>query len=271
MRELNLQDLQKIELDILQDVHSFCEQHNIVYSIAYGSLIGAIRHKGFIPWDDDIDIIMPRPDFERFLNEYKSDKFELVSPHSNDSYIAYGRVCDNKRTISQSGIPWCSKDVGVWIDLFPVDGVSDNRDEFSMNMKKLHRVWRHQIRMRRSKAKISTATSFWDGIKLIFKTILFGNANIHAYNDKHFKKNLDIPFGSTSHWSQAVCLDEEDREFNSIEDFQSTILVQFENHKFRVMNGYDRVLRNSYGDYMQLPPEEDRCPKQDYVHFYWKE
>lgn len=153
MRELNLQDLQKIELDILQDVHSFCEQHNIVYSIAYGSLIGAIRHKGFIPWDDDIDIIMPRPDFERFLNEYKSDKFELVSPHSNDSYIAYGRVCDNKRTISQSGIPWCSKDVGVWIDLFPVDGVSDNRDEFSMNMKKLHRVWRHQIRMRRSKAK----------------------------------------------------------------------------------------------------------------------
>ena len=70
MQELTLKELQQASLDILKDVHSFCEANQIQYSIAYGTLIGALRHKGFIPWDDDVDIVMPRPDFERFCKIY---------------------------------------------------------------------------------------------------------------------------------------------------------------------------------------------------------
>ena len=66
MKEMTLKDVQGVSLDILKDVHSFCESHHIRYSLAYGTLIGAIRHKGFIPWDDDVDIVIPRPDFTRF-------------------------------------------------------------------------------------------------------------------------------------------------------------------------------------------------------------
>ncbi len=78
MKELTLSDVKAVSLDILKDVHEFCIAHDIKYSLAYGTLIGAIRHKGFIPWDDDIDIVMPRPDFERFFKEYKSEKGIIV-------------------------------------------------------------------------------------------------------------------------------------------------------------------------------------------------
>ena len=78
MQELTLKELQQVSLDIIKDVHSFCVNNNITYSIAYGTLIGALRHKGFIPWDDDVDIVMPRPDFERFCREYRSDKLRLI-------------------------------------------------------------------------------------------------------------------------------------------------------------------------------------------------
>ena len=78
MRELTLPELQSICLEILIDIDDFCTKNNIRYSLAHGTLIGAIRHKGFIPWDDDLDINMPRPDYEKFKNTYKSDKFEFI-------------------------------------------------------------------------------------------------------------------------------------------------------------------------------------------------
>ena len=74
MRKMTLQEIQTVNLELMKDIHAFCVKNNIHYSLAYGSLIGAVRHKGFIPWDDDIDIMMPRPDFERFSHEYKSEK-----------------------------------------------------------------------------------------------------------------------------------------------------------------------------------------------------
>ena len=77
---LTLEDLKRVGLEILTDVHEFCERNDIWYSLGYGSLLGAVRHNGFIPWDDDIDIMMPRPDFERFVSTYHSDRFEVISP-----------------------------------------------------------------------------------------------------------------------------------------------------------------------------------------------
>ena len=90
MKEMTLREVQLFELDILKDVHEFCMANHINYSLAYGTLIGAIRHKGFIPWDDDRDIVMPRPDHDRFCRTYKSEAgYEIFSPIQGNSYLGY--------------------------------------------------------------------------------------------------------------------------------------------------------------------------------------
>ena len=90
-------------MKILKDVHAFCKANGIRYSMAYGTLLGAVRHKGFIPWDDDIDIVMPRADYDRFCREYKSDRYELFcSARQPDAYVAYARVADMRETESRT-------------------------------------------------------------------------------------------------------------------------------------------------------------------------
>ena len=98
MKEMTTTDIQQVSLDILKDVHSFCQKEGIKYSLAYGTLIGAIRHKGFIPWDDDVDIMMTRPEYERFIRAYKSSNGYELLPEGKDSMIAMARVYDRQKT-----------------------------------------------------------------------------------------------------------------------------------------------------------------------------
>ena len=107
-RQLELADIQKLSLGILKDVHDFCMSHGITYSLAYGTMLGAVRHKGFIPWDDDIDIVMPRPDYERFKKSFKSQCGNALVTEQ-ESYIAFSRVCDTRHTVASKSLwPWMS-------------------------------------------------------------------------------------------------------------------------------------------------------------------
>lgn len=129
MKEMSLREIQLFSLEILKDVHDFCISNDINYSLAYGTLLGAIRHKGFIPWDDDIDIVMPCPDYERFCKIYRSKKWRLFSPVNNDCYLNYSRVCDLDKTWVLS-LPWCKESpTGLWIDIFPIDGIEVNQNQ----------------------------------------------------------------------------------------------------------------------------------------------
>ena len=96
MKEMTLQDMHSFCLDIAKEVHRFCIENGIKYSLGYGSLLGAVRHKGYIPWDDDIDFLIPRPDYDIFCQTFKSAKYKLATP--DNAYIAYARVYDNERT-----------------------------------------------------------------------------------------------------------------------------------------------------------------------------
>lgn len=94
MREINVEELKKIQLEILDDIHRFCIQERLTYSLAYGTLLGAIRHHGYIPWDDDIDIMMPRRDYERFINLYKSNTNEILDLRRSDTTIEmFLKIC----------------------------------------------------------------------------------------------------------------------------------------------------------------------------------
>ena len=274
MKELTLKDIQKQSLEILQTIHDFCQKNGIKYSLAYGTLIGAIRHKGFIPWDDDIDIIMPRPDYERFLSSFKAPGLDVVCEKDKDYYLNYCRVVDTVKTGSTTILP-VGKDYkgGVWVDVFPADGVSDDKDEFEKNVGQVKRNWMMQLRYRYSLASfrdILRTCGFKDFLILLAIKLSGQGRKKLAFNNKIVRENaVRIPYGSTKHWSQLCVLDDGVRNYQLCEDFAETIDTDFEGRKFKIMNGYDRVLRSIYGDYMRLPPENQRQPKHGHATLFW--
>ncbi len=275
MNNLNHKEIQQMSLDVLQDVHDFCVKNDIKYSLAYGTLIGAIRHKGFIPWDDDIDIIMPRPDYERFFATFNCKGRGKIYEKDEDCYINYGRVFDTEKTICESIIPLSGNyKGGVWIDIFPIDGVSDDRESFSKEIRTMNRTWMMQLRYRYSRASMAdifrTASLKDTCILMAIKCSFQGKRLLEDTNNILRQYALKYPYGSTGHWSQLVCLDDKDRNYQLIEDFSETVDVPFEGRSFKMMIGYDRVLRNIYGDYMQLPPRDQQVPKHGHVTFFWK-
>ncbi|MBQ7239602.1 MAG: LicD family protein, partial [Bacteroidales bacterium] len=132
MQELTLKELQGVSLDLLVSLHDFCVKNKVNYSIAYGTLIGALRHKGFIPWDDDIDVMMPRPDYERFCKSYKSDRYRLIYYGNDKTALAgFARLVDCQKTNYKTERPWTMQKSGVWIDIFPIDGVEKDEKEYA--------------------------------------------------------------------------------------------------------------------------------------------
>lgn len=275
IRTLTLHDIQFQSLEILKKVHDFCLTNGIRYSLAYGTLIGAIRHKGFIPWDDDIDIIMPRPDYDRFCSTFQVEGLSLLSEKNSDYYLNYCRVFDTVHTGSTTLLP-IAKDYtgGVWIDVFPADGVSDDKEEFVHNVNVIKKNWMLQLRYRYSLATlrdIARTCSFKDFLILLaIKLSGQGRKQLDRNNDIIRRNAVRLTFGSTSHWSQLAVLDDGARNYQLLEDFEETIDAPFEGHTFKIMKGYDRVLRNIYGDYFQLPPENQRQPKHSHIKLYWK-
>ena len=274
MRELTLKEIQQQSLEILQAVHEFCMANGITYSLAYGTLIGAIRHKGFIPWDNDIDIIMPRPDYERFCISFHREGLGIVSEKDNASYINFCRVYDTEKTVAQVRFP-SSADYngGVWIDVFPMDGASDSFDGYKRKITHLQRLFNLHLYLRKSlngREAIRKAFGFKEAcILACCHYLLPSRFCLKRINRKLRERAIEIPFGGTAHWSQFCVLDDGFRNYQLCNDVEKVIDTEFETHVFKIYDGYDRILRNIYGDYMQLPPEESRIPKGN-DRFFWK-
>ena len=270
MKELTNTELQRVSLDILKEVHAYCETHHIRYSIAYGTLIGALRHKGFIPWDDDVDIVMPRPDFERFCQEFNSEHVRLIY-YGNDktALAAFARVVECEKTDYQTERPWTSQQSGVWIDIFPLDGVI-NQEEYSRRYEKMRLLSWFVYKFRRQNHHIVPSDSFWSKTKTVIAKIIGFNGWLPSVMLKRIIRIMTrYEYDTCTHYSQMSCLDDGPIVFDK-DGFKDTVSVDFEDTKLYAMTGYDKVLRQVYGDYMQLPPEDKRAPKQYWIHFIWK-
>ncbi len=260
MREIStLDELKQIELEIMKKVHAFCEEHDIHYYLAYGTLIGAIRHHGFIPWDDDIDIWMKREDYDKFCSLFPafapSLGLELIN-HTTPHYYAraFSKVINTATVMKEHGFK--GDPFGVFIDIWPLDAAPRGIGaKWTLLRSKLYAsLLIHQV----STEPVNSPK------RLVAKLLapLFGSA-------KHKVKRLDklARKHKITEGDLLMCYSTFAKQFSQ-ESFSSAVLADFEDAQFYIPAGYDAVLRTIYGDYMQLPPEDARVPHH-ISDIYW--
>lgn len=256
-KELTLEERKSVQLEMLKEIDVFCNANNIRYSLAFGTLLGAIRHKGFIPWDDDVDIMMPLPDMLLFKEKFTSETLKYcdvdTEPHFSS---AFSRIA-HKGTYNKSGM--FGKSYGICIDLYPLISLPSNdkeRMKFFATAEKYKRIRTFFIKLRRNCVKF-----------LPVKTVFGHDAAIKKY--RNFMFNVP-PYGSTGvYYAIAAPLKLRNKTTYDIDLFKECVRVEFEGCKFWATSQYHLFLNKMYGDYMQLPPEKDRHPYHG-GHYYWR-
>lgn len=252
--KLTIKEMQAIETEMLKEVIEICEKNNINYFLAYGSALGAIRHKGPIPWDADLDITIPLPQLDAFLNAMRknlSEKFYIDFYDSNKNYnVTFPRV----------GLKDYSTRL-LHIDIYLLSGTPNNKSKQIKHREKIINLnsifyWK--------KYKLKNGNSFKHKLFILYKKALFLKYNTkkiiseisnlrekYSYYDSEYISNSNMGYGID--------------EIIDKDIFGKGVLVDYDDLKVRVPEKYDAYLRHFYGDYMQLPPEKDRIIKDTYT------
>ena len=266
MKEIGLEELKVLQLDVLQAIHDFCQKNGITYSLACGTALGAVRHKGYIPWDDDIDIYLLRDDYERLIREYpKEGRYQLISMERDEEWDRpYAKAYDDTTLFVEKYN--CAKVIGVGIDVYPIDHVPEKELEWKRFDKKrrflqrLHTIKQIQFDFSRDFSKNS--------FLVVSKTLLlpFSRKRLSKIIDKYIKQYNT----NNSNWvfESAQGMIQKNRFHKEV--FEKTIPVKFENREFMLFANFDEYLKNGYGDYMKLPPVEKRIAHHAYKAF-WKQ
>ena len=235
-------------MGILDYVHRFCEERGITYFLSSGSLLGAVRHGGYIPWDDDIDIYVPRRDYERLLEEFEnSEQFKLLDPAKEPHYYyTFAKVVDTRTRMIEKETE--GYEIGVYIDVFPVDYVSDD-------MKERERVFRQKkLLYKIRRCKISNGNPLDSRLAYL----VYRHWPLSVKQIERKIRNLIVlesPTNTCCHMTEAGpsmsgCF--------PAKDIASSVDIRFEDRTYKTMVGYKDYLERTYGDYMTLPPEDQR-------------
>ena len=268
MREMTLEERHRESLLILKDVHDFCLSHGITYSLAYGTLLGAIRHKGYIPWDDDIDIALLRPDYEKFVKTYtsKDGQYHLYDFRKDPDYhYPYAKIADT-RTILDENVSM--KNIGVNIDVFPFDYMFDTREEctrFIGTLDRLKKLFRIKL------VKPGKKNVWWKRILIRLAKIVMAPVSIRKIVEKEYEKASVLTNDKAKY--VAFALDPRlEGAYRSVYPrcmFENFLKVPFDNEEFMVTAEYDKWLTQMYGDYMTPPPDGKKTSPHTLSDIYW--
>lgn len=259
MRQIiDIKEMQNIELDILIYLDKICKKYNLKYFIVDGTLLGAVRHKGFIPWDDDIDVWMPRKDYEKLADVIEKDGgeyYKFYTPQNAHKFIyPFGKLVDIRTGLVDDTS--AQYEIGVHVDVFPYDGMPGNSEkEYRKYAKRCiflaeqrypaFTTWR-QAKERQNHGKFYFAK--WALRKIV------GGCNLVKIIDWYAKK---YPVEGAKYISSLTS----DYKYNQIMEAsfcEELIELEFEGHFFKAPVGYEEYLKKLYNDYMKLPPENER-------------
>lgn len=252
MREITSQrELCEIEIGILEEIHSFCVRESIRYFLWGGSLLGAIRHNGFIPWDDDIDIAMPREDYERFIASFDSKNFGVYSCDNNRKYpFPFAKVFDKRTRKIEHIFVRKGFEIGIDVDIFPID--------FYVPLSPKELKKRARVIRRRDLAIMPFVLNF--SPKQLVKNGLFLINRLFGIDGNRYSRLLNCSAVFSSEDSKGFLLYADSNCQMPLpikKDWvENLVLHDFEGRRFFVPKDYNGLLSLLYGDYMSLPPKE---------------
>lgn len=254
-------------LGILRELISICERHGLHYYCCAGTAIGAVRHHGIIPWDDDIDVIMPRPDYDRLLEIAQQEDFgqyELITPYNNPAYPLYfAKLSDRTTTLVEERERPCV--IGLFVDIFPLDATSGDIEEarrerrrYSKLLNRLNAISTRNtfpeyislLKKRKEWGRFVIKTAAWFFRSAIRRKLLKEMDIMSHRHDYAAAENVQVFTGSYG-----------DREIFPKSWLGRGSLFEFDGLQVTLPEEYDKYLRHFFGDYMQLPPIEQRVEK----------
>lgn len=265
---LELEEIQKQSVEILYVLDSICRQEGIKYFLAYGTLLGAVRHNGFIPWDDDIDVMMPRNDYERFEEYCKNNREELyplaLFSQETESRYPYviDRLCDTRYTITRDDEEDCG--MGLFVDIYPLDGMGNDINEAISIERRVHPLSSMFCQASKKYYKVRRMKKW----KIIVKYLFFIYAKIkgkHYFGKKLASISKQHSYDDSDYVGCVVWRTYDKRDIYKREWLDESIEHKFEEKMLMIPKDYDYILSKIYGNYMKLPPVEKRVP-----HHYYK-
>lgn len=259
-RDITLDELRNIQLDILDKIDEYCRKNNLRYSLGGGTLLGAVRHKGYIPWDDDIDVMLPRPDYEKFISGFDGlyENYKLEGYKNRDNYfLLFSKVYDNRTTLIDS-----THKGGIYVDVFPIDGlpvfsqVPGYIDEMHAIQKQLRRT---------SKFYEWSGNKAWEFVKYLIKRMITPSRKVIIKQLDDFFNRYDF---ESSDYAGSIVGVYAEKEAMKADVFRHYIELTFEGRTYSGIADYDAYLTKHYGDYMKLPPKDQQVSNHNFIA-YW--
>lgn len=266
---LSLRDIQQASLQVLIKFDQICKEKGFKYFLFYGTLIGAVRHNGFIPWDDDVDVMMPRDDFDKFIDYAEKHDTELYpfKLHTRENtlnyYFGIPRFSDMRyRYYNESSIE-TDFDIGAFIDIYPLDNCGNSKKE-------AHKIWvgcnrRNFTYSRYVNKSIKGEKCFKRIIRYIcfFVLRIIKGKNYNQRIEHIIRQYIMSKTSDSDRYCGVVSWEIEQFDKRCLMNFES-IEHAFEGYYFSIPAAYDYILKTTYGDYMKLPPEDERHPSHSY-------
>lgn len=269
---MNNSKYKSILLDVFKEFIHICEAHHLRYFCIGGTLIGVIRHQGFIPWDDDIDVGMPRDDYERFLEIYqnlKDKRFALIKPTAtNNYYLPFAKLYDKSTQLLEKDTACI---LGIYVDIFPLDGTSDDYNERGSLMNNYialkERFWSTS---RSNSDKIKELLLFFFRLKFRKAVEVLGDVFANKKNRGRLIAKMER-LATRYPYDNAIYINNYGgawgiSEVALMQWFKGHEIKKFEGLDVRVPNGYHNYLTNIYGDYMKPVPKEQQVSRHDIVY-----